>query len=274
MDTTISTYVPRVTSNDLREQITEHIRELAEATDAARMSAEMLRYLEVCSRFHHYSPFNIWLILSAMPEATRVAGFKKWRGLKRYVRKGEKGIPILAPIFAPVEVEEGQEEEKLVGFKTVYVFDVSQTDGEPLPEPPDWKSPEQNAELTHRLQAYAQSKGIEVVVKELTGNIQGASMGGVIFLAPQAGTKTLVHEIAHEILHHVENAPTDKRIQELEAEAVAYVVGKHFGLEGLSSPNYVALHGADAEMIMGHMERIRSTSTEIIRAIEGDNEIS
>jgi hypothetical protein len=124
------------------------------------------------------------------------------------------------------------------------------------------------------LQAFAQSKGIEVIVKELTGNIQGASMGGVIFLAPQAGTKTLVHEIAHELLHHVENAPTDKRIQELEAEAVAYVVGRHFGLEGLSSPNYVALHGADAEMIMGHMERIRSTAAEIIRSVEGDNEKS
>jgi hypothetical protein len=268
MDTTVSTYVPRVTSNDLREQITEHIRELAEATDAARMSEEMLRYLEVCSRFHHYSPFNIWLILSAMPSATQVAGFKKWRGMKRYVVKGEKGIPILAPVFAPVETEEGEEQEKLVGFKTVYVFDVSQTDGNPLPEPPDWKSPEQNAELSRRLEAFAQSKGITVIYKELGGDIQGVSTGGVIFLSPAAGTKTLVHEIAHEILHKVEESPKDKTIRELEAEAVAYVVSRHFGLDGLSSPNYVALHGADAEMIMAHLERIRATATEVIKVIE------
>jgi hypothetical protein len=110
--------------------------------------------------------------------------------------------------------------------------------------------------------------GIEVVVKELTGNIQGASMGGVIFLAPQAGTKTLVHEIGHELLHHVENAPREKIIQELEAEAVAYVVGRHFGLEGLSSPNYVALHGVDSKMIFEHLDRIGRTTNEIIRGVE------
>jgi hypothetical protein len=268
MDTTVSTHVPRVTSTELREQITARIQELAEATDAVRMSEEMQRYLDVCSRFHQYSPFNIWLILSAMPEATRVAGFKKWRGMKRYVRKGEKGMPILAPVFTLVEVEEDKEEEKLVGFKTVYVFDISQTEGEALPEPPDWKSPEQNAELSRRLIGFAESKGITVIPKDLAGDIQGVSVGGVIFLSPTAGTKTLIHEIAHELLHHVEAAPKGKTIRELEAEAVAYVVSRHFGMEGLSSPNYVALHGADAEMIMAHLERIRSTGAEIIRAVE------
>jgi hypothetical protein len=82
----------------------------------------------------------------------------------------------------------------------------------------------------------------------------------------QAGTKTLIHEIAHELLHHKQNEVTSQSIRELEAEAVAYVVGKHF--DGLSSPNYVALYDVTAEMIMGHMERIRDTAKEIIQSLE------
>ena len=130
---------------DLKAKITERIQELAEATDAARVSTEMLRYLDTCAKFHKYSMFNVIQILMTRPDATSVAGFKKWQTMGRYVRKGEHGIPILAPIFSMVTDEDGEEHERLVGFKVVYVFDISQTDGEPLPEPPDWKSPEKNA---------------------------------------------------------------------------------------------------------------------------------
>ena len=136
--------------------------------------------------------------------------------------------------------------------------------GNHLPEPPNWKSPEQNAILSQRLIDFAKQKGISVTVKKLDGNTQGLSRGGEIELDPSAGTKTLIHEIAHELLHQDENRPMDKTIRELEAESVAYVVGKHFGLDGLSSPNYVALHGATSEMILDHLERIRKAAGEII----------
>ena len=252
-------------SKDLKVKITQHIQELAEATDAARMSEEMLSYLDMCAKFHKYSPQNVWLILMTSPQATMVAGFKKWRTMGRYVCKGEKGIPILAPILVKVNDDE---DEKLVGFKVVYVFDVSQTEGEPLPEPPDWKSPEQNALLSERLIKFAESKGIKVTVKELTGDIQGMSTGGVILVSPQAGTKTLIHEIAHELMHQGSDRLQDKAILELEAESVAYVVAKHFDIEGLASPNYVALHGVDAEMILAHLESIRRTAKDIIYAVE------
>ena len=99
------------------------------------------------------------------------------------------------------------------------------------------------------------------------------SMGGAIQISPQAGTKTIIHEIAHELLHQVKDSPTDSTIRELEAESVAYVVAKHFRLGGLSSPNYVALHGADAELIMEHIERIRDISTQIITTIDINQEI-
>lgn len=271
---TEATYQPRFTSNDLSNSITERIKELAEATDTARLSEEMLRYLESCSKFHQYSPCNLWLILMTCPQATVVAGFQKWRTLNRYVRKGEKGIPILAPIIVQEDPDDPNSRQVLRGFKVVYVFDVSQTDGEPLPEPPNWKSPEQNAILSGSLVGFANSKGITVTVKKLSGDIQGVSKGGTIELDPSAGTKTLIHEIAHELMHRDASRPIDPTIRELEAESVAFVVGKHFGLEGLSSPIYVALHGASAEMILGHLERIRKTACEMINQLEACSQSS
>ena len=122
--------------------------------------------------------------------------------------------------------------------------------------------------LAECLISFAESKGIKVSVKELAGDIQGVSMGGSVFVSPQAGTKTLIHEIAHELMHQDENRPHDKTILELEAESVAYVVAKHFSLGGLASPNYVALHGADAETILAHLECVRETAVEIIFGID------
>ena len=94
------------------------------------------------------------------------------------------------------------------------------------------------------------------------------STGGDILVSPQAGTKTLIHQLAHELMHQDNNCLKDKTILELEVESVAYVVAKHFGMDGLASPSYVALHGADAEMILAHIERIRKSATRIIIALE------
>jgi hypothetical protein len=255
-------------SSDLKASITKHIEELAQATDAARVSEEMIRYLDTYAKFYRYSAFNVWLILMAKPEASFVAGFMKWQSMGRFVRKGEHGIPILAPIFVKAVNEKDEEEQRLAGFKTVYVYDVSQTDGDPLPEPPNWKSPEKDAELMNRLIQFATNKGIQVQIKSIGHNIQGVSLGGKIVIDPEAGTKTLIHEIAHELLHHEANASPNRSIRELEAESVAYVVGKHFGLDGLSSPNYNALHGATATLIIQHLESIRNIACEIIDVLD------
>jgi hypothetical protein len=242
----------RSTSYDLTSKITQHIEELAKATDAARLSEEMLRYME-----------------TQRPDATFVAGFHKWLTMHRWVKKGERGIPILAPIIFKEENGDPQSRDVVIGFKPVFVFDVCQTQGEPLPEPPNWKSPQKNAELALRLIEYAHSQGINVLEQDLSNDIQGISKGGVIELDPSSGTKTLIHEIAHELMHRDKDRPLEKGVRELEAESVAYVVGRHFGLEELSSPNYVAMHGATSIKIMQHLERIRRTATEIILAMGG-----
>ena len=260
----------RFSSKELSAKIAEHIQDLAEATETARLSEAMLSYLDMCSQFHHYSANNIWLIMMACPYATQVAGFKKWRSMRRYVRKGESGIPILAPILVKTENEDGEKEDVLVGFKVVYVYDKSQTEGDHLPEPPDWKSLEQNAILQERLKQFAESLGIKVEIGALRGETQGARFGGKVGIAPQAGTKTLIHEIAPELMHREDDRPTDRAILELEAESVAYVVAKYFGMDGIGSPNYLALHGTSAGMILAHLERIRNTVKEIITAIQAE----
>lgn len=256
-------------SSQLKAQITQHIQELAQATEAARMSETMQRYLETCAKFHQYSPNNLWLILIAKPEATQVAGFCKWRELGRHVRKGEKGIPILAPLTQKTEDDDGIAQYQIRGFQVVYVFDLSQTEGEPLPEPPVWKSPEQHQELLERLFRYAEQQGIQIALRELPGDVLGVSRGGVIELSPEAGTKTLIHEIAHELMHRgADRLLRSPAIRELEAESVAYVVARYFGICNLNSPNYAALWGADAEAILSHMGRIRETAAEIINGLE------
>lgn len=268
MNSNVISKQTRITSNDLTAQILRHIEQLAQDTDAARSSEEMKRYLDACSKFHQYSLNNIWLIMMQCPYATQVAGYRKWQSMNRFVRKGEQGIPILAPIVITKDPTSSKLEKYIVGFKVVFVFDISQTEGEPLPPPPDWKSPEKNSLLAARLIEFAETKGIVVAEKQLAGEIQGISCGGMINISPEAGTLTLVHEIAHELMHSNTNRPQDPSIREMEAESVAYVVGKYFTLEALTSPNYISLHSADSKLIITSLELIRNTSIEIINAID------
>jgi len=155
-----------------------------------------------------------------------------------------------------------------VGFKTVYVFDVSQTKGDPLPPIPDWKSPEKDEQLNQSLIQFARDQGISVIFKNLKGDAQGVSKGGEIIIDPSAGTKTLIHEIAHELMHKDENNHQEQAIKELEAESVAYVVSKHFGLGGLNSPSYLVLHDVSSSEMVAHMNRVRQTANIIVSHIE------
>lgn len=259
------------TSADLNAKIAALVDQLANATDAARLSDVMARYLDSMAAFHNYSFGNLMLIAHAMPTATRVAGYKTWQKVGRQVRKGEKGIAILAPCTYREKDANGEPTDQTrVFFKTVYVFDVSQTDGEPLPEAPTWRSPEQSAELHSRLIGYAQSLGITVTVRDLAGQTQGTSSGGHIELAPTAGTKTFLHELAHELMHKAaERATLARELLELQAESVAYVVAQHFGLQPEGSPNYLALWGADGKAVRETLGAIQRTAAEIIGAVEG-----
>jgi hypothetical protein len=257
-------------TQDLKATIDTITQRLAQATDAAQASSEMQAYLAALAKFHKYSPGNIMLILSANPHASQVAGFAAWKKHNRWVRRGEHGIPILAPCFRKENPEDPESPQSLAGFRVVYVFDVAQTEGEPLPAPPDWISPARRLEVEARLLKFAESLGIVVERKQLKGNIQGSSSGGKIELAQDAGTKTLIHEIAHELLHKANRA--DHATMETEAESVAYIVATYLGIPGLNSPNYIALSGGTSETITKSLSVIQATAHRIIEAIDPTHE--
>ncbi len=255
-------------TTDLTARLTQFIEELADETTRARASEQMQAYLDCVSKFHQYSWHNCLLIALTRPDATRVAGFRRWLELKRFVRKGEKGIPILAPCVRKKSDDDSEKAPDAITFRVVYVFDISQTDGELLPPIPDWKSPARQEALQLKLLAFAAGRGIHVTVKDLSGETQGVSWGGALALSPMAGTKTLIHELAHELLkHHTAEVP--RVVRELEAEAVAYTVARHYGIVGLQSPNYLALVHATAEEVRARLKTIQTCAAEIIRGVEG-----
>jgi hypothetical protein len=259
----------KYTSSQLQKSINATIEELANLLDEAQFSKEIESYLETVAKFHHYSIYNQLLIKDTFPKASHVAGFCTWRDqFNRTVRKGEKGIPILAPIRIKEKIENEDEEHAYkLFFKVVYVFDISQTEGDEIPALDVWKSPEYRPELQNILIEYAESLGLSVDYQDI-GAAQGAlSSENKIYLNLTAGTKTLVHEIAHYLAEHFESEkPHEQR--ELEAEATAYAVCRHFGFEDLKSPNYLYLTGLRAEDLKASLTTISNLAQQIINQIE------
>lgn len=118
-----------MTADTLKQFTTEALDRLAALLDAGQ-SDQLTALLKAMARFHRYSFHNVCLIAAQRPAATRVAGFHTWRSLGRFVRKGEKGIVILAPIVARRRHDDANDETCVAGFRAVHVFDVAQTDGE------------------------------------------------------------------------------------------------------------------------------------------------
>ena len=265
----------------LSRSITTAMEELARETDRVRISQTLRSYLEALGKFHTYSACNQFLICLQKPEATRVAGYRTWsEKFKRQVRRGEKGIAILAPCICPAKnVENDQENQELlpvevkrsIYFKVTYVFDVLQTEGEPLPEAPEWRDREKDLEMEKALLVLAQERGITVETVASLNGAQGSSSGGRICLLPDAGTRVFVHELAHELFRHSQadvRAVTSKKQREIEADASAYVVCRYFGLSGTSEPNYLALWQAAGSDILDCLERVRVVITDIINSTE------
>jgi antirestriction protein ArdC len=226
----------------LLEELTAGVAELT-------TSDRWQRFLDVQSRFHHYSFLNTLAIELQRPGATEVAGFRTWRGLGRRVRKGEKGIAILAPVVRRTRVEDDNgETHVLVGaptaFRVVHVFDIAQTDGEELPTIVERLEGEDTGGAYVRLVEVARSLGYTVEEDYLPGERNGQCSFAErritveVSNAEAQQVKTLAHEIAHAMLHE---GFTDRALAELEAESVAFVVCRALGIESASySFGYVA----------------------------------
>lgn len=242
-------------------------------------SDSLITYLAAIGRFHRYSFSNLLLILSQKPEATRVAGFQTWKELGRYVKKGERGILIIAPmrcrkksdVAQALDIKTSDADESFIRFRAVHVFDVSQTDGQPLPEPV--RASGDPAGYTERLKSLVASKAITLEYSPSLGNAYGRSSGGKITLragmTPAEEFSVLVHELAHEILHPKESRrELSKLVKETEAEAVAFVVSHAIGLDAATaSADYIQVYRGDKDTLAASLERIQTAASEIFEAI-------
>jgi hypothetical protein len=257
-------------SDALKQLTTDALDRLGALLDAGH-SDQFAAFLKAMARFHRYSFHNVCLIASQQPDATRVAGFHAWRSLNRFVRKGEKGIVILAPIVGRRVDTDEDDSKRVIGFRAAYVFDVAQTDGEPLPEVAT-ASGDPGARTSALRNAIA-TCGITIEDADTLDGALGMSCGGRIQivkgLAPAEEFVVLVHEFAHELLHRCADRPTSRDVRELEAEAVAFVVGEAVGLDVRDAArDYIHLYRGDRDALLKSLDRIQATASTILRACE------
>lgn len=265
----------------LSEQIEKGVHEVFD-------SGRYKNYLDVMSRFHNYSANNQMLIYMQKPDATNVAGFNTWKNdFNRHVKKGEKGIRILAPGIVKDKgmneaiTRDGKEEtkplEKLIFF-SVSVFDVSQTDGEPLPT--------LSTELTDSVKnnealisAVSKTSPVPIEYKPISGETKGyyvRSPGGIVVkegMSESQTLKTLIHEISHARLHSEPTPGHTKELKEIQAESVAYVVSNYFGVDTSEySFAYIASWSIDEELktLKASLDVIQKESSAIIKEVDKD----
>ncbi len=269
-------------ATELNAGIRRTIEQLANETDAAGQSQLFRDYLRTSADFWDYSWHNQMLIWRQKPDASFVGGFNAWLKCGRHVRKGEKGIAILAPMFFKDkrQMSNGSEtESKRIWFKVVYVFDISQTDGTPLPELPTKSVGERGEDMLTRLLRFAASRGITVRFAEkckLNG-AAGTSKGTEIEIRTTetdvtTQAATLAHEIAHSLLHWTadgkkittrDGQEIGKQQRELEAEATAYVICSYFGIQS-PSDFYLATYSVTPAMLLQAVETIAATVKTIL----------
>jgi DNA primase len=282
----------------LHERLLAAVAELSSAEGWQQM-------LRTAAALPTYSPHNVLLITSQRPDARAVAGFQTWKQLGRSVCKGEKGIAILAPIVrrpsketpppagrdlgqtavaavGPDNSEPPGTVRRLTGFRVVHVFDISQTDGPELPEPPrpirlDGDAP---AGLVDGLSADISQQGFQLIRHEFDIPHPGfAGANGVTDyfartvlvrpdLSPAQTAKTLAHELGHVLLHGPGDRPPGLTRQqaEVEAESVAYIVTAAHGLDSstYTVPYVAGWAGADPTLVATAAERVLSTAKAVL----------
>lgn len=295
----------RARLKEITDSIETGIRELFQ-------SDKYRQYLSTMSRFHRYSVNNVMLIHMQKPDATHVAGFNKWRdNFGRNVRKGEKGIKIIAPTPYKKKIEEAKldpdtklpmldvdgnaiMEEKTIQipmYKVVSVFDVSQTEGKPLPELAETLTGNVQ-EYEAFLEALKRASPVPVRIEPMREDMDGyfsASEQRITIREGMSQVQTVsavVHEIAHSKLHNYQKeqeqaaaeneaappvARKSRETEEIEAESISYAVCAYYGVEtGANSFGYLASWSKDKELsaLRESLETINKTSSGLISDID------
>lgn len=262
---------------ELQGQLTAEVGQLIHSDAWQQM-------LATAARFHQYSLGNLLLIQAQRPGATRVAGYRCWQAVGRHVRKGERGIAILAPCTyraATVAPDESEALSVLKGFRVVHVFDESQTDGETIHEiRPRLLTGEGPAGLWEGLAAVVTTEGFSLLrewptVPGANGETDWSARTVIVRpdLEPAAACKTLAHELAHVRCGHGHQGSEYCRSDaEVEAESIAYVVLGAVGIDSAAySGAYVAgWSGSDLAAVRRSAERVVAISQGVLREITVD----
>jgi antirestriction protein ArdC len=269
-----------MTGEDVKLRTDGATAQLLAAFDTGKSEA-MKNYFRFMATFRNYSMGNQILIYTQRPAATMVKGFKGWNQYGRYVRKGEKGLMILAPLVGKTKPRESELEEssesRIFGFRATFVFDVSQTDGQPLPDAGIQETKGDPGVYSDLLRQFAAARNIilkEVGADEL-GTALGSSSGGTIKLKSDlekaAAFAVLAHELAHEILHQGE-ARRERKItrnqRELEAESVAFIVCTAIGLDHSGASDYIKMYDGTKEGLQASLQFIQQTAQTILKGIQ------
>jgi hypothetical protein len=275
--------------NTTEDRVAVHLAALQSSVAELVTGEQWQRYLSVQARFHSYSFWNTVAILRARPAAARLAGFQQWRRLGRRVRKGEHGIAILAPIVRSVEPAEpddtgvkAEAKRRCVGFKVVYVFDVAQTDGDPLPEilPPATMTGDGPVWLWHALAEQIVGAGFDLErgpLPEPWSDANGITLvedRRVIVrhdLPNAQAIKTCAHELAHVLLHTDENCALPRAVREVEAESVAFIVcsaGGGMDTAGYTLPYVAHWSNGDPALVAAAGERVAACARTILDRLE------
>ena len=272
----------QLSPEERRERIEAAHAMLVAEVETLTSSAAWLDYLKFVARFPTRSARNNLLIRAQCPDATAVLGFRQWEALGRHVRRGEHGLRIFAPVTRRIERDDPDTGEtdvaRLVrGFRLVSVFDVSQTDGEPLPADPVrpqlvegeapvgmWEELTRHVtdcgftlELVPTIAVHPLANGITIHPSHL---VQVATDGR----SPAQQVKTLAHELAHVRLHG--DGETPRPIAEVEAESVAFLIAESWGLDttNYTVPYVAGWGGRDTNAVLHVAERVQRCAAAIL----------
>lgn len=261
---------------EVHEQLTRAIDELVSGED-------WTHFLEASRRMHAYSPNNVLLIMAQRPTATAVAGYRTWQALGYQVRRGEKGIGILAPVVSRRRPEKDEDEQVepgpvriLRGFRVVHVFDIGQCDGPPLPDlQPVLLTGDAPTALWDLLAEQVEAAGFTVERGPCPAANGRTSFGPKTVrvrddVDPAQAVKTLAHELAHVLLHDGnEYALGCRGRAEVEAESVAFLILSTAGLEpgAYSFPYVAAWSGGQPELVTATADRVIGCARRVIDAI-------
>lgn len=258
----------------LHNSITEAISKLASALKGGQ-TEELRDYLSAMARFHRYSLYNQILIWIQCPTAAQVAGYSTWQTFGRQVKKGESAIRILAPL---TQKDPETKEQKLIGFKPVCVFDLSQTDGPDLPKKPKPYSMDGFSQAQAQALAAKSTFPVEYVDAPLYhfGSTNGKRIKINQNLSPADQAGTLLHEWAHALLHFGSGpgCTLTSQEKELEAESVAFVLCEMLGIKALeASSNYLVHYGADEKALAASLKHIAQAVKEIASVLDITNPV-